>query len=99
MPSLEQGWQDAMMEEGFSNLVETTTEPTVDSEIDSLIADDGSMEEYQGKVVKKGFPQQEVADLDDSYSSSRRILPGRGSCPGWADAHRYNFQISISMIL
>jgi hypothetical protein len=36
--------------------------------IDSLIAVDGSMEEYQDKVVTEGFSQQEVADLDETLT-------------------------------
>jgi hypothetical protein len=64
---IEQVWQDAMMEEGFSSLERQVTEP-MESVIDSLIAANGSMEEYQDKVVTEGFSQQEVVDLDETLT-------------------------------
>jgi hypothetical protein len=53
---------------GLSSLQGTLTEPTLESVIDSLIAVDGSMEEYKEKVVTEGFSQQEVADLDETLA-------------------------------
>jgi hypothetical protein len=55
------------------------------SMIDSLITVDGSMEEYQDKVVTKGFSQQEGVDLDETLtpvvqedSPRKRELPWMG---------------------
>jgi len=48
-----------MIEECASSIEETVTESTVESMIDSFITTNGSMEEYQGKVVTKGFSQRE----------------------------------------
>ena len=68
-------------------------EPTMESVIDSLITDDKSMEECQGKVVTKGFSQQEgeLTLMKLIYSSCQMIRRGRGSFPRLVDACTTSF--------
>jgi len=56
------------MEEHSSSIDKKFTEQTGETVIDSLIAADGSIEEYQDKVVIEEFSQQEVADLDETHT-------------------------------
>lgn len=55
------------------SFVETVSEPTVESMVDSMHATDESIEEYQDRLVARGFSQGEGVDLVEACASVARV--------------------------
>jgi hypothetical protein len=66
---VEQGCQEATLEEYHSSLVEIISKHILEPRIYSMIVADGSIEEYQNMFVDEGFSQKEGIDLVDAFGS------------------------------